>query len=186
MQNTNDSTQKPSVLAPAYDVHKTFLLRNAQYSGQLEMPCVRTSDRLPERVIPFSKAVSRGRTDFDAWVVFYEYDRFFERFWYNPKRYLGRLKKFGGVISPDFSLYRGMPLVMQAWNTFRGRALAHWLCENGVEVIPNVRFGDTRTWDFCFDGIEKNRTVAVGTHGCIKKREDKLFLQSDWRRWFDA
>ncbi|MBQ4353589.1 MAG: DUF4417 domain-containing protein [Clostridia bacterium] len=69
-----------------------------------------------------------------------------------------------------------MPLVMQAWNTFRGRALAHWLCENGVEVIPNVRFGDTRTWDFCFDGIEKNKTVAVGTHGCIKKREDKLFF----------
>ena len=78
-----------------------------------------------------------------------------------------------GIISPDFSLYRNMPLVMQKWNTYRSRALAYWLQENGIEVIPNVRFNDERTYEFCFDGIEKNKTVAVGTHGCIKRTEDK-------------
>ena len=70
-----------------------------------------------------------------------------------------------------------MPLVMQMWNTYRGRAVACWLQNNGVEVIPNVRFGDERTFSFCLDGIEENKTVAVGTHGCIKRKEDKIFFK---------
>ena len=91
---------------------------------------------------------------------------------------LDKLKKFKGVISPDFSLYRNMPLVMQMWNTYRGRAVACWLQNNGVEIIPNVRFGDERTFSFCFDGVEENKTVAVGTHGCIKRKEDKIFFKN--------
>ena len=115
--------------------------------------------------------------DFDCWVVFYEHDIKFERLWNNPKQYLNKLKKFKGIISPDFSLYRNMPLVMQMWNTYRGRALANWFQKNGIEVIPNVRFGDERTFSFCFDGVEENKTVAIGTHGCIKRKEDKIFFE---------
>lgn len=89
------------------------------------------------------------------------------------RRYLPLLKRFKGVISPDFSLYRKMPLCMQIWSTYQGRALAHWWQSNGIEVIPNVRFGDERTYSFCFDGIEPYSTVAVGTVGCIKRNEDR-------------
>ena len=70
-----------------------------------------------------------------------------------------------------------MPLVMQMWNTYRGRALAVWLQNNNVEIIPNVRFGDERSFSFCFDGIEEDNTIAVGTHGCIKRKEDKIFFK---------
>ena len=66
---------------------------------------------------------------------------------------------------------------MQMWNTYRGRAIAVWLQNNGVEIIPNVRFNDERTYEFCFDGIEKFKTVAVGTHGCIKNRIDKDYFK---------
>ena len=69
-----------------------------------------------------------------------------------------------------------MPLVMQMWNTYRGRAIATWLQNNGIEVIPNVRFGDERTFSFCFDGVEENKTVAVGTHGCIKNKIDREYF----------
>lgn len=27
------------------------------------------------------------------------------------------------------------------------------------------------------DGVEENKTVAVGTHGCIKCKEDKIFFK---------
>ena len=121
--------------------------------------------------------MSKSWKDYVYWVMFYEHDVKFERLWNNPKRYLARLKKFKGIISPDFSLYRNMPLVMQQWNTYRSRALAVWLQNNGIEVIPNVRFGDERTFSFCYDGIEENKTVAVGTHGCIKRKEDKIFFK---------
>ena len=121
--------------------------------------------------------MARTWNDFDCWVMFYEHDVNFERLWHNPKQYLAKLKKFKGIISPDFSLYRNMPLCMQMWNTYRGRAIAVWLQNNGVEIIPNVRFNDERTYEFCFDGIEKFKTVAVGTHGCIKNRIDKDYFK---------
>ena len=51
-----------------------------------------------------------------------------------------------------------MPLVMQAWNTYRNRALAVWLQNNGIEVIPNVHFGDERgPRKACFTGKRRNR-----------------------------
>ena len=160
-----------------HDVFHAFLVENADFDGYIELPFIKTSNKLPEKVVAFSKAMSKGWRDFDCWVVFYEQDFKFERLWNNPKRYLRKLKKFKGVISPDFSLYRNMPLVMQIWNTYRGRAIALWFQNNGIEVIPNMRFGDERTFSFCFDGIEENKTVAVGTHGCIKRKEDKIFFK---------
>ncbi len=121
------------------DVFNSFIVRNATYDGKEEIPRITTSNLLPEKVISFSNAI-RSK-DFDCWVHFYEHDKNIERFWKNPTRYLPILKRFKGVISPDYSLYYDMPLSMQIWNTYRGKALAHWLQENGVEVIPNVRWG---------------------------------------------
>ena len=160
-----------------YDVFHSFLVEKADYDGYFELPKIRTSSQLPDRVITFLKAMARTWNDFDCWVMFYEHDVNFERLWHNPKQYLAKLKKFKGIISPDFSLYRNMPLCMQMWNTYRGRAIAVWLQNNGVEIIPNVRFNDERTYEFCFDGIEKFKTVAVGTHGCIKNRIDKDYFK---------
>ncbi len=155
------------------DVFNSFLVCDADYDGYIELPKIRTSDILPEALIPFSKAMAKNCKDFGSFVMFYEHDIKFERLWKNPKQYLEKLKKFKGVISPDFSLYRNMPLVMQQWNTYRGRALANWMQKNGIEIIPNVRFNDERTYDFCFDGIEMNKTISVGTHGCIKCKDDR-------------
>ena len=159
------------------DVFRSFLVSEAQYGGKFELPAIKTSSLLPESVIPFSKAMNKSCKCFDSWIIFYEHDNGFERLWHNPKAYLSKLKKFKGIISPDFSLYRNMPLAMQIWNTYRGRALAAWLQRNGVEIIPNVRFNDERTYEFCFDGIEKFKTVALGTHGCIKRRIDKDYFK---------
>ena len=111
--------------------------------------------------------------EYDSWVCFYEDDTAFERFWNNPKRYLPVLKRFEGVVAPDFSLYRDMPLVMQEWNIYRSRALAHWLQENGIPVIPNLRWGDERTYKLCCSGISKGGTIAVGSHGCIKLLQER-------------
>ena len=160
-----------------YDIFNAFLVKDAEYEGYIELPKIKTSNLIPEKLVPFSKAMSKSWNNFDCWVMFYEHDVKFQRLWNTPTRYLDKLKKFKGVISPDFSLYRNMPLVMQMWNTYRSRAIAVWLQNNGVEVIPNVRFGDERTFSFCFDGLEENKTVAIGTHGCIKQKEDKIFFR---------
>lgn len=161
-----------------YDVFHSFLVENADYEGYFELPKIKTTNIIPEKLVTFSKAMAKTWTDFDYWVMFYEHDIKFERLWHNPRQYLAKLKKFKGIISPDFSLYRNMPLCMQMWNTYRGRALSVWLQNNGVEIIPNVRFNDERTYEFCFDGIEKFKTVAIGTHGCIKGKADREYFKN--------
>ena len=153
------------------DVFNSFLVRNATYDGKEEIPCITTSNFIPEKVISFSKAISSK--DYDCWIHFYEHDSSFERLWKNPQKYLPIIKQYKGIISPDYSLYYDMPLCMQIWNTYRGKALAHWLQENGVEIIPNVRWGDERTFELACYVVESGKTIAVGTHGCIKTIEGR-------------
>lgn len=66
---------------------------------------------------------------------------------------------------------------MQKWSTYQGKAIGVWLQNKGVEVIPNVRFADERSYSFCFDGVEKRSTVAIGTYGCIKKLTDRAYFE---------
>lgn len=158
------------------DVFKSFLVRYAEYAGVFEFPVIRSTKSIPNRLIPFSKAISSK--DYDQWVHFYEDDYLFEKLWNNPLKYLETLKKFNGVILPDYSLYRDMPFVMQLWNIYRSRAIGSWLQRNGVVVIPNMRYGDKRTYKFCCDGIYKGGTIAVGTHGTLKIKEDRrIFIE---------
>ncbi|MBD5101316.1 MAG: DUF4417 domain-containing protein [Subdoligranulum sp.] len=153
------------------DVFHAFLVENAQYDGYLEIPCIRPETRVPVRLLSFSKALHS--TDYEAWVHFYEDDVAFERVWNRPRQYLPILKRFSGIITPDFSLYRDMPLVMQQWNTYRGKALGHWMQENGIAVIPNIRFSDERSYAFCSAGVEAGGTIAIGSHGCIKLKAER-------------
>lgn len=158
------------------DVFHAFLVENAIYAGEEEIPCIRTSKLIPEKVISFSKAIN-GK-DYEGWIHFYEHDYAFECLWNNPQKYLPVIKRYKGIISPDYSLYYDMPFVMQEWNTYRGKALGHWFAENGVEVIPNVRWGDERSFELSTLGVEQNKTIAVGTHGCIKTAESKrMFIR---------
>lgn len=158
------------------DVFNAFLVRFALYAGIFEFPRLKATYYVPNRLIAFSKALSCK--DHNQWVHFYEDDYLFERIWRNPRNYLDLLRQFNGVILPDFSLYRDMPLVMQLWNIYRSRAIGFWLQINGVKVIPNIRFGDKRTYRISCDGIEKHCVIAIGSHGNIKNKHDRgIFLQ---------
>lgn len=153
------------------DVFNAFLVSLAYYAGVFEFPVIQPTYWIPNRLIAFSKAISSR--DYDQWVHFYENDWLFERIWRNPRRYLEILKRFNGVILPDFSLYRDMPFVMQIWNIYRSRAIGCWLQRNGVPVIVNIRYADWRTFRCCCDGISKHCVIAVGSHGLLKSQEDR-------------
>lgn len=157
------------------DVFGAFLVKNAVFAGAAEIPCIAAEKRLPTELISFSKCIRSKQ--YWKWVHFYEDDANFIRIWRYPKRYLSILKKFEGVIAPDFSIYRDMPLVMQQWNIYRSHAIAHWLQENGIPVIANIRFGDERTYETCCLGVPRYSTIAVGSHGCIRIRREREYFQ---------
>ena len=85
------------------DVYHAFLVTNARYSGNLEIPIISKQESIPEKLIAFSKALHTK--DYKQWVHFYEDDVAIERVWNHPRTYLPILQKFQGVITPDFSLY---------------------------------------------------------------------------------
>ena len=113
---------------------------------------------------------------YKKWVHFYIHDDRFEKIWKTPKDYLERLKKYAGIITPDFSVYIGMPYVMQTWNTYRNRTIGYCLQNNGIKIIPNVRWGDERTYDFAFEGLEKGGNFAVSTNGCLQDKFNREYF----------
>lgn len=161
------------------DVFKAWLVKGAEFSGRYELPKLKPCLAKPNKALPFDKAIRSAVKN--QWVHFYLDDRRFECVWNNPTAYLNCLKAYDGVISTDFSLYREMPLSMQIWNTYRNRALAFWMQKNGINVIPNVRWGDESTYHFCFDGIPKNSIVAISTNGCIQDKMDRIYFKRGLR-----
>ena len=160
------------------DVFHAYLVKGAAFDGKWDVPIIPGSTAVPEFLIPFSET-NRGRCSYieRPWVHFFEGDRRIERLWNRPNTYLPLLKKYAGAISPDFSLHKDMPLALQAYNTYRGKALGYWLTANEIPVIPNIRWGDKNSYEFCFSGVLPGSIVAIGSHGTLKKKNEKfLFL----------
>ncbi len=101
------------------------------------------------------------------------HDAYFERMLTATTQYLDLLKQFDGVITPDCSLLVGQAACLQQTNTYFSRAVGYFLQKQGIPVIPNVRWSDDSSFDYCFLGIPRNTIVAVSTHGCIRSREQK-------------
>jgi len=149
---------------------KAWLVRGANFD-EWDIPIIETAVGTPTSLLPFSKC--KKERDFAHWIHFYEQDDKFENLWTNPKGHVEKLKRFNGIISPDFSIYADYPLAEQVHNKYRNHAVAYWLSTQGIPVIPNVRWSNERSYDFCFRGIEKNSVVAVGTHGQMKSKANR-------------
>lgn len=48
----------------------------------------------------------------------------------------------------------------QLENVAKNRSVGAYWQSKGLTVIPTVSWGLAQSFDFCFDGIEKNTTVA--------------------------
>jgi hypothetical protein len=171
-----NNIKKQSDRSSCKDVFKAFLVKNAKYEGNLEIPVIKGIKDTPNKVISFMDAMKNSTKDFNQWVHFYIDDFHFIKIWNRPKDYLKRLKKFKGVILPDFSVYRDMPLVMQYWNIYRSRAIGNFLQSNGIKVIVNIRYGDERTYECSCLGAPHNSIIAIGTNGTIQNIIDRGYI----------
>lgn len=159
------------------------LVYGARFDGNLEIPFIETDDsiQIPKRLVPLSHI--SDYEDGDA-VCFYEHDINFSNVLINPEKYVDVFKG-KTIISPDCSLYRNAPLVVQIANVYKNRALGSYFQRNGVKVIPNVRWGGKWTFtneilpeQVAFSGIERGSMVSIGTYGCCKGQgNQKIFIE---------
>lgn len=138
-------------------------------SGDMDIPTILRTDAHPKSLISFDKAVQAKQ--YNNWVHFFIHDQAFMRLWRNPWKYYSILADHQGVISPDFSIFWDYPLFIQFESVCRSRIIGSWLQQNGIPVIPCVRWGKKETFSFAFEGIESGGTVAVGTAGCMREKE---------------
>ncbi len=159
------------------DGYSSYLVKGATFVGKYQIPVLSKHDTLliPKDMIPFDKR--NVVNNYDLAIEFFMYDERFKQVLTSTHKYLDDLLKFKMVISPDCSLYRDMPLCLQITNTYMNRAVAFYLQQHGIYVIPTVRWGDERSFEFCFQGLPTNDIVCISTHGCIRGEENKYYFK---------
>lgn len=163
---------------------RVSLVETAFFDGKFEIPHIYAPDKiqLPTGMVPFSiRDRSQCKSDF---VCFYENDVNFREILTNTEDYVEELREYPGVISPDCSLYIDAPLCVQIADIYLNRAVGHYLQSQGIYVIPNIRWGDERTYKedlldekVAFQGVDKHSIVSIGTYGQIKKAESKRIFR---------
>lgn len=164
------------------DVWNAFMVRGATFTENDIPICPTTAKEVPNDIITWEEAKAiykkhRIKKDLsfrhDAFVCWYLDDHKFDGLrgiWHDYKFALKVLKHFAGAITPDFSTYQDFPKPIKLYNTYRMRAFGYWLGINGIPVINNVRWGTPETFNYCFDGVEKNSIIAIGTCGGSPRR----------------
>ena len=96
------------------------------------------------------------------------------------------LVPFSKITNPNYEIKQGTwvhfyevdPWYMQFRDVAKNREIDYILQNNGFNLIPNVRVGDERTYEFGLVGLPQYSTIAVGALGNIKeKRNFKYFKE---------
>ena len=137
------------------------------------IPDIKVDEFEIKELIPYRVDGNRNGT-----AHFFLDDYRFERCWKNPDSQISELKKYAGVLSPDFSMYTNYPEAYQIWQVYRNRWCTCYWQSKGIKVIPTVSWSDESSYKYTFLGIPKNSVVAIGTVGVLNDPTAKrLFLQ---------
>ena len=167
------------MLNPRYDIFGTKDLAGAKFEGQYEFPAtpgIEIEETKEVRGIPFDRiATELDRSG--AFLHFYNHDRrFVRRFMEQKEKWLDEFRCFAGIIGMDNSVSRDLPLAEQMHSYYLNRAMDYWLCRQEFRVIPNVSWGDWRSFEFCFDGIAKDSTIAISSHGSMRESVEQGYF----------
>lgn len=159
------------------DGFQEHLTKGATFIGAPGIPMLMNLNnvQVPHDIIPFTKA--RTCPNKRQYVHFYMHDREFSQVLTATDQYLDLLKLYDGVITPDCTLMIGQSPCLQQANTYMNRAVGFYLQKNGIPVIPNVRWSDESSFEYCFLGIPKGSIVSVSTHGCITSKKERLMFK---------
>ncbi|MDO5306907.1 MAG: DUF4417 domain-containing protein [bacterium] len=151
------------------NIEKGFFKSTNKYG----IPDIKKDEFEVKELIPYRVDSNRNGT-----AHFFLDDYRFERCWRKPDSQIEELKKYDGVLSPDFSMYTNYPQAMQIWQVYRNRWCACYWQSLGIKVIPTISWSDEQSFKYCFLGVQKGSTVAIGTVGVLNDEcAQTLFMQ---------
>jgi hypothetical protein len=163
------------------DVFNARLLNGLTLVGPHDIPKIHPSALVPRKLVAFSEAISSTAADSDAWVHFYEDDYRFIRLWNDPEACFTLLEPFAGIISPDFSLYRNMPVAQKVDHTYKNHLLGARMQADGFNVIANVRLSGRSSIPYALAGAPRQSTIALGLHGCTRDLQNRPLVNEEVR-----
>ncbi len=150
-------------------IERKYLLREidpAAVTPLREIPVLVPERAVPGKLVEFTDALVRD--DFGAWVHFFREDRYIDRIWRNPRKYIPRLRKFAGVFTPDFSILLDLPAGTVHDAVTRMFLIGQIFQREGLRVVPTAAWARRNTYDWCFDALPERSTVAVSTVGVVR------------------
>ena len=112
----------------------------------------------------------------DYGIDFFIDDYKYECFWNNPERYLSKLRAFQVIISTDYSMLPEMLIGQRLWNCTRNRIMAYYLQERGFKVIPVASWCTEEDFQWCFDGLPIDSSIAISSNGGLANPYGKRML----------
>ena len=145
---------------------ENFKKLNPYMIGKYDIPTLSRDEINLDNIefIPFNFAKSCKNAKGKG-IHFFIDDYQFQRVWNDIDRYIPMFSRFEYVCTPDFSLYTDYPVALQIYNHYRKQWIGSYLQSKGIKVIPTVAWSDKNSFEWCFDGIPKEATVAVSSIG---------------------
>ena len=159
-----------------YDIFKLYYWHDAELVGKYRLPQLAPTQAIPHDVISFNER-SGIRHPENHWVDFFVDDALFEGFWNHPEISFDNLRHFEGIITTDYSMLPEMLPGQIVWNCTRNRVMAFYLQQNGFNIVPTASWCTKDDFEWCFDGLPENSSIAISSNGCMSSPYGKrIFL----------
>ena len=153
--------------------------------GDYEIPLLYPEDYEHVEWVSFKDARTMNKCK-PYGIHFYLSDYQFQNIWTQRERYTHMFRRFGAVMTPDFSIYTDWPRMVQIWNHYRKHLLGSWMQSIGCKVYPTIAWGDEDSYDFCFSGEPRNSTVCVSSVGTQKNPESRRLFLSGYEKMMEV
>ena len=159
-----------------YDIFKLYYWHGATLVGKYKLPQLKENQFIPKNVISFNERNGIAKPE-EHWVDFFIDDDLFENFWRHPEKSFTSLRRFAGIITTDYSMFPELLPGQIIWNCTRNRVMAYYLQINGFDTIPVASWSSREDFEWCFDGLPENSSIAVSTNGCMSSPYGKKIFQ---------
>lgn len=159
------------------DIHKLYYWHNATKIGKYKLPQLKPNHFIPENVVSFNERNITPHPE-EHWLDFFIDDPLFENFWTHPEVSFSVLRRYAGIITTDYSMMPEMLPGQLIWNCTRNRVMAYYLQSSGFNIIPVASWCGEDDFDWCFDGLPEDSSIAVSTNGCnTSPYSERIFLR---------
>lgn len=168
------------------DGFQAYLTEDATFVGTPGIPMMMRLNnvQIPKDMLPYGKA--RTCKNKRQYIHFYQHDKTFSSVLTATRRHIDVLKQFDGVITPDCSMLIGQSPCLQQTNTYMNRAVGFYLQKQGIPVIPNIRWSDESSFEYCFLGVHQGTIVSISTHGCCRSKIQRDMFRIGVEAMLDA